>query len=355
MQSGIQRALVHLYCIVRHLPESLRDRIPMSRSERQDLQHQHVQRALRNGIVQTTSMPQASLPHPSTRSPWRTYALVKHVMRGSRSTSRPLPRPCIVLAMTVAASDAARRVVVTPARPFYVVMAYACAAVGVVGFFPSYWAPLLTGTIALPPVVHLHAVVFYTWLALFVVQSHLAASRRLTRHRELGVFAVAVVTAMCFIGVATAINSIKQSVAAGFGEQALAFSVVPITGIFFFAALFAVALLNVRRPDVHRRLMLIATVSILNAAVGRLFIMAIGAPPPSASVSPPPVFVTILPGLITDLLLIPAMWHDKKRLGFVHRTYWIGGAALLASQFLRVPIGASAAWQGFAAWLTTII
>jgi hypothetical protein len=234
-------------------------------------------------------------------------------------------------------------------------MAYACAAVGVIGFTPSYWLPLLTGTIAVSPIVHMHAAVFYSWLALFIVQSHLAATRRMTRHREFGVAAVSIVTAMCFIGAATAINSMKQGETAGFGDQARAFSVVPLTGVFFFAVLFAVALMNVRRPDVHRRLMLIATVSILNAAVGRLFAMAVGAPPPAATAAPPPIFFTVIPGLLTDLLLIPALLHDKKRLGYVHRTYWIGGAALLASQLLRAPIGNSAAWQAFAGWLMQVI
>jgi hypothetical protein len=255
----------------------------------------------------------------------------------------------------VAHADAARRVVTTPSRSFSVRMAYACAAVGVIGFTPSYWYPLLAGTIAVPPIVHLHAAVFYAWLALFAVQSHLAATRRLTRHRELGVAAVSLVTAMCFIGVAAAISSMKQGDAAGFSDQVRAFSVVPITGVFFFAVLFAIALLNVRRPDIHRRLLLIATVSLLNAAVGRLFAMALGAPPPAASLAPPPIVFTVAPGLLTDLLLIPAMLHDKRHLGYVHRTYWIGGAALLASQLLRAPIGNSAAWQAFAGWLMQLI
>jgi hypothetical protein len=246
----------------------------------------------------------------------------------------------------VAQSDAARRVLATtPTNQFYVRMAYACAAVAVIGFAPTYWIPLFTGTLNAAPIVHLHALVFFGWLTLVIVQTKLAASRQLTRHRELGVFGVAVATAMCFVGIATAINSISQSEAAGFGDAARGFSVVPLTGILFFAATFAIALLNVKRVQVHRRLMLIATISLLNAAVGRLFLLMIGAPPPSASVAPPPVFVTIPPGLIADLLLIPAMWHDKKRLGHVHPVYWIGGAALVATQLLRVPISETAAWH----------
>jgi hypothetical protein len=259
------------------------------------------------------------------------------------------------VSMTVARAEALTGAGLRTPRSFHVRMAWLCAAVGLAGFAPSYWGPLLAGTIAVPAIVHLHAVVFYGWLALMVVQAHLAAAGRLARHRELGVFGVSVATAMVFVGTATAVDSMKQGVAAGFVDEARAFSVVPVTGILFFAALVAVALLNVRRPDVHRRLMLIATIAVLNAPVGRLFRLAIGAPPPVAMVAPPPVAFTLLPALLTDLLLVPALIHDKARLGFVHRTYWIGGAALLASQLLRPVVGHSAAWQGFADWLMRLI
>jgi hypothetical protein len=233
-------------------------------------------------------------------------------------------------------------------------MAYVCAAVGILGFAPTYWIPLLSGTLAVPPILHLHAAVFYGWLALFVTQSQLAGKRQLTRHRELGVLGVAVATAMCFVGTAAAVNSIRLADAAGFRTQALAFSVVPLTGIFLFAAMFAVALWNVKRPDIHKRLILITTVGLLNAAVGRLFVLALGAPPPTATVEPPPVFVTVPAGLITDLLLVPALLHDRKTLGRVHPTYWIGGAVLVASQLLRVPIGATSTWQAIAGFIANL-
>jgi hypothetical protein len=177
--------------------------------------------------------------------------------------------------------------------------------------------------------------VFYGWLALFVAQARLVAAGRTARHRELGVLGVSVATAMCFVGVAAAVGSMRQTAAAGFTEQALGFSVVPLTGIAFFAVLFALAVINVRRPDVHKRLMLVATVSLLNAAVGRLFVLAVGGPPPAAGVEPPPVLFTVPAGLLADLLLVPALVHDWKTRGRVHPTYWVAGAALVASQLLR--------------------
>lgn len=256
----------------------------------------------------------------------------------------------------VAQSDAARRVaVVSPRDQFYARMAYTCAAVGILGFVPTYWLPFVSGALDVPPILHLHALVFYGWLALLVVQSRLAATRQLTRHREFGVLGVALATAMVFVGTAAAVNSIRQAEEAGFATQALAFSVVPLTGIALFAAMFAVALLYVKRPDIHKRLILITTIGLLNAAVGRVFAMALGAPPPSVGVEPPPIFVTVPAGLITDLLLVPAMLHDRKTLGRVHATYWIGGAILVLSQLLRAPIGATSAWQSTASFITTLL
>lgn len=234
-------------------------------------------------------------------------------------------------------------------------LAYACLAVGVVGFAPSFWMPLVTGRVTLSPILYLHAAVFYGWLALFVVQARLIAAGRTSRHRELGVIGVSLATAMCFVGVAAAVNSVRQSTAAGFGAQALAFSVVPLTGIAFFAAVFAVAVVNVRRPDVHKRLMLVATVSLLNAAVGRLFVLALGAPVPAAGVEPPPVMVTVPAGLITDLLLIPALWHDWKTRGRIHPAFVWGGLALVAHQVLRVPLAASPAWHAIAEAVTGLL
>ena len=98
---------------------------------------------------------------------------------------------------TVVSSTVGVRAVATAGdRLFFSRMAYACAAVGVLGFVPTFWIPLLTGRLTLPPILYVHATVFYSWLALFVVQSRLVATRQLSRHRTLGVAGVAIATAM---------------------------------------------------------------------------------------------------------------------------------------------------------------
>lgn len=231
---------------------------------------------------------------------------------------------------------------------FYVRMAMVFLAVAFVGFAPTYWVPMLRGTLSVAPITHLHALFFYGWLLLFLKQSSLAASGRLVRHREMGVFGVAVATGMCFIGLAAAADSIRTMDAAGFGEAARRFSIVPITAVTLFAAMFTYAVLNVRRPEVHKRVLLAGTASLLQAAVGRWFVLFLAPPRPAGligPVSPPPVFVSVMPGLLVDLLIVAAMVHDRRTTGRVHGAYWISLAIIVAVQVLRVPVSATTAWM----------
>ena len=129
-------------------------------------------------------------------------------------------------------------------------------------------------------------------------QTRLAASGAVPRHRELGVAGVALATGMFFAGTGLAISSVNRFEAAGFGDAARAFSIVSLTGIVLFAVLICLAIVNVKKPEIHKRLMLVATISILQAAVGRWFLLLFA---PARAVGelagPPPVGVTVISGI----------------------------------------------------------
>lgn len=235
---------------------------------------------------------------------------------------------------------------------FYVRMSATFIAVAVLGFLPTYWMPMARGTLATPPIVHLHAVLFFAWTALFYAQTSLAASRDLRRHREVGVAGVSLATAMLLVGLATAIIGMRRGDAAGFGPAARQFLLVSVSAILLFASLVGVALVNVRNPEVHERLMLVATASILQAPVGRVFAFFFGAKPGGP---PPPIVVTVQPGLVIDLLIVAAMIHDRRTRGRVHPAYWAGGASVLAVQLLRVPLAATQGWMRITDWLIAVL
>ena len=238
---------------------------------------------------------------------------------------------------------------------FYARMAVVCLAVGVIGFAPTYWAPLLRGGLRVAPLAHLHALFFYGWLVLFVRQSGLAAAGQYVRHRALGLVGVALASGMFFVGFGMAIHSLKESIGDGFEPAARAFTIVPISGILLFAILFAIAIAKVHDSDTHKRLMLVNTAGILQAAVGRWFVLFLAPPTaPGAPVSPPPVFVTVMPGLVVDLLIVAGMIYDRRTRGRVHPVYWIAGGVTLAIQVLRVPLSQTSAWIAMTHWLLAV-
>lgn len=234
---------------------------------------------------------------------------------------------------------------------FYVWSALACAAVAFLGFTPTYFAPLAKGAFNASPVVHIHGMVFFAWTLFFVYQTWLVANGRTMRHRDIGLIGISFATAMTFLGLLVAVASAHRAGAAGFLSDGKQFLVVPVTGIMTFAVLFACAIGYARNKEVHKRLMLVATASILDAAVARWFMVFL-APPPVPGASPvPPVGVALVPALLVDLFIVAGIVYDWRTRGRPHPAYLIAGAAVLALQLLRAPLASTAAWDGFAVWL----
>jgi hypothetical protein len=252
----------------------------------------------------------------------------------------------------LAATAVARPRPRTESRHFYVRMSYACAAIAFIGFTPTYWAPVASGSFAGAPVLHLHGLLFTAWTLLFVAQARFAARGRFEHHRALGLIGISLATAMLFAGIMVAVASIETGIARGSGDHARAFSIVPLTLIVSFAVIVAAALANIKRPDVHMRLMLVAAISVLPPAVARIVFLVLAPPgggPGSGNL--PPIGMTLMPAVLTDLLLLVAIVHDWRTRGRPHRVYVIAVVAIVAIQIVRVPLAYTSAWRAVTDWL----
>jgi hypothetical protein len=223
-------------------------------------------------------------------------------------------------------------------------MALSCMTVAFLGFAPTYWLPMAKASFPPIPVVHFHGLLFFAWTLYFVFQTWLAASGRIARHRTMGMIGVSLATAMTIFGFLVAVNAMKRSAAAGLTDEGIAFAIVPLSGILFFAVVFTLAVAATRRPETHKRLMLLAAISLLDAAVARWFLTFL-APPGSSG--PPPVPVTIAPAFVAYLLLVVAIVSDWRTRGRLHPVYLYGGAALIAVKLLNWPISLTPAWHSF--------
>lgn len=237
------------------------------------------------------------------------------------------------------------------ARWFYVCMAGLCVAIAFGGFVPTYWSRLAAGTFSGAPILHIHGMLFFAWTLFFLAQTTLVATGRTPNHRNWGMAGISLATAMGITVVLAAINSIKVAQSIGMGDAARHFSIVSLSALVMFAVFITLAIANVRRTDLHRRLMLLAMVPLMHAAMARLFMTAFA---PADAKGPPPVFVSVPPGLFVDLLIVAAIVFDWRTRGRPHPVYLAGGSILVAVQLLAVPIAASAGWMAIARWVESL-
>jgi hypothetical protein len=120
---------------------------------------------------------------------------------------------------------------------------------------------------SLPWLVHLHGAVFSAWILLLLVQARLVAMKRTDLHRTLGVAGGTLAVLMLVVGYFVAINAARRT--AQIPGQ-LQFLIVPVGALIVFPVLVGAAFLLRRRVDFHKRLMLLATIELMNAAVDRL-------------------------------------------------------------------------------------
>jgi predicted transporter len=152
-------------------------------------------------------------------------------------------------------------------RPsFYFWIAFVMAAYVFGGFSLAALQRYLTNdATTMPPVVHLHGIVFISWMTLLMVQTWLINVRNVALHRSLGTFGIALGMAVLFTGMLI--------VALAFSNRSNGDPIQPVAyDLFFlslaalggFAVLFTLAIRHVRDPENHRRLVLFATIPLLS-------------------------------------------------------------------------------------------
>lgn len=211
---------------------------------------------------------------------------------------------------------------------FYLWMSVALALTAFAGFAPTFFLrPWFEQTIALTPLMHLHGALFTAWVVLLVAQTRLVAGGRTDVHRRLGVAGAVLAAAMAPAGVLLAFESARRGLAPQ-GLDPITFLAVPLGSVAMFVGFVAAALAMRRRPPIHKRLMLLASISIITPALARL-------------VGRRPIYALAL----TPLFVAAAIAHDYRRDRRVHPIYLWGGLVILVSGPLRIAIGRTDAWH----------
>lgn len=229
----------------------------------------------------------------------------------------------------------------TRARGFYIALAVLISVIALVGFWQTYFGPLLAGNVEALPLVHFHVAVYVSWLALFIAQAVFAATGRIDLHIKLGRFGIGYGVFVIAVGLLVGLGMFVVRVRAGEEVEAIRRLFGPILDMLIFAPLFAASVRYRRKPELHKRLMILAMTTLLVAAVSRM-----------RAFLPSPVLVQ----LVWSAPILLAMAYDYAKRRIVHPVYVFGLVLLLLeSQAVRSVARASAPWRNFGAWLAEVV
>lgn len=200
-------------------------------------------------------------------------------------------------------------------RFFYLGMSLLIAAVVIFGFGHTIGANLLHPDTPRPLILHIHAAVFSGWVLLFITQSALVRASKVALHRRLGIFGATLGGILPVLGVTTALVMHHWHDQGG-GANHASLS-LPFNDMLTFSIAFGLAIRWRRRPEFHRRLMLIATCCLTSAAFARF----------PESMVPENAFYACV-----DLLLLLGVLRDLAIDRRVHTAYRYGLPCMIASQ-----------------------
>jgi hypothetical protein len=228
--------------------------------------------------------------------------------------------------------------------PFFVVMAAAVAVAVAVGFGPTFY---LRGTFNpdkdLSMLLRVHGFALSAWIVLFLVQTILIVRRSPTLHRRLGWVMTALATSIVVLMGAAIVEQLRrvpQTLPAPF---ALAFGMFDII---VFATLVGGAIYWRKRPDWHKRLMLSATILLVEAAVVRIV---------AFHGIHEPRYLMLSQYSSALLFFIPCFAYDWATRRRLHPANIVGLTLIMMDQIVQPIVLSWPAWTNFANTLQRLV
>jgi len=208
-------------------------------------------------------------------------------------------------------------------RFFYLWMSLVIVAVVIYGFSFTIDQNLIHPNIPRPSFLYFHAGVFSLWLAFLILQSVLVRTSNVIVHRRLGWFGAVLGAVIPIVGVSIAITMGRFNAQQLHRSNTEADLIVPLWDMVAFTIPFAWAIYWRRKPEFHRRLILVATCALTAAAFGRF----------PESLLPPTFFYAGV-----DVLILLGALRDFWLTRTIHPVYRYLLPAFVAGQVLTMYI-----------------
>jgi hypothetical protein len=225
----------------------------------------------------------------------------------------------------------------TPRR-FYFYAVLGAAIIVFVGFAQSYFLKGFFGTPPLYPLLHLHGFIMTSWFVLFVTQTWLIEAHRINLHRRLGIFGALLAATILIVGAAVVtINAREGRVPPAAPIPVIVF--LSYANLMAFGVLVGAAIYFRGRSEFHKRLILVATLNLLPAAISRI-----------------PLDFIQSGGLLTvfglpDLFILICVVYDTARHRRMHPAFGWGAIFSFVWPALGIVLGGSSGGSTIVTWV----
>ena len=215
----------------------------------------------------------------------------------------------------------------------YLYFAFVGITVSIAGFFPNYLRPLITDAKEFTSIQHIHGLFGAMWLLLFLLQAWLINTRRHRIHIRLGYAGIFVAVGIVITMQMAAFRFVETELAQG--NDATRAILGPFIDSITFAVLFSAAIYYRRRPEVHKRLMLLATILLLWVAWVRL-----------RNYFPPFPGAFNFFGFVLGMMPIPVIWLvEFMKSRKVHPVMLYVGIGVIVEQGIQVLWSETPLWN----------
>ena len=226
-------------------------------------------------------------------------------------------------------------------RNFYLLMALTLAAITFIGFARTWFLrglfPEMQPFVPSEAVFTLHGALATLWFVWLIAQVLLIRRGDYALHRTMGYVGVLLAILLVTVGLyAASVAAARPGGFIGISAPPDQFFAIPFFDLVMFGLFFGWAVVARKNPQAHKRLVLFATINIIDAAVARIPLAVITENVP----------VSFYFG--SWILIAAVIAWDLVTLKRVHPVTLVAGVLTLAVQFGRFAIMDTPAWLGFA-------
>lgn len=217
---------------------------------------------------------------------------------------------------------------------FFVIAIIGLFAV-LIGFAKTFIFPVSNGSFSAPTVVYIHGAFAFSWILLFIVQTSLINFKKYETHIFIGTFGVLIAIGTAVTMLPVGIYAANKELSQGLGETAISGFLGVVTSTCTFSALVIFAIINRKKPAIHKRLILLSIIVVLWPAWFRFRHYF-------PSVPRPDIWFAVV--LADSLIIISCIW-DKLVNGKIHFVFKYVGIFIITEHIFEILTFDNETWR----------